>query len=77
MQRQLINFRVDDGDISARLIYETLVARFGEDEVFLSNESIEPARNFEEQLLEHATGCTVLIAAIGRHWMTITGRTSA
>lgn len=73
MQRLFVNFRGDDGDIAARLVYETLADRFGESEVFLSSESIAYSRNFEDELLDHAAGCAVLIAIIGRHWMTTEG----
>ena len=73
MARIFINFRNFDGDWAALAIRNTLVERFGDNQVFLSSFSIPPGEDFAAQLLSHASECDVLLAIIGPRWLTVTG----
>ena len=73
MARIFINFRNFDGDWAALAIRNTLVERFGANEIFLSSFSIRPGEDFAAQLLSHASECDVLLAVIGPRWLTVTG----
>lgn len=73
MARIFINFRNFDGDWAALAIRNTLVERFGANEIFLSSFSIRPGADFATELLRHASECDVLLAVIGPRWLTVTG----
>jgi len=73
MARIFINFRNFDGDWAALAIRNTLVERFGANEIFLSSFSIRPGADFARELLRHASECDVLLAVIGPRWVTVTG----
>jgi hypothetical protein len=65
-----INFRNGDGQWAAKLLKDTLAARFGADRVFLSSDSIRLAAQSSDVLLETARTCDVLLALIGPDWLT-------
>ena len=73
MARIFINFRNFDGDWAALAIRNTLVERFGDDQVFLSSFSIPLGADFAAELLSRARECDVLLAIIGPRWLTVTG----
>jgi hypothetical protein len=73
MARIFINFRNLDGDWAALAIRNTLVERFGANEIFLSSFSIQPGADFAAELLSRASECDVLLAVIGPRWLTMTG----
>lgn len=67
-----IDYRGDDSDTAAVLIDRELVARFGDDLVFLASRSIPAGADFVEQLLARVRSCSVLLVAIGPRWLTVT-----
>src|SRR5205085_402683 len=56
--------------------FDNLSAHFGKDQIFMDIDRIEPGEDFV-QVIETAVGaCDVLVALIGRHWLTITDGTA-
>ncbi len=68
--RIFINYRRDDAADLARRLYDTLVARFGENHVLMDIDAIEPGVDFEEAVNEAVGSWDVCIAVIGRQWLT-------
>lgn len=68
-----INYRSDDSPGYAPLLYAELCRRFGRDLVFFASESIPVGRDFAEQLLARVRASTMLLALIGRSWLTSAG----
>lgn len=65
-----INYRRDDTGGHAGRLYDALASRFGEDNVFMDVDAIDPGEDFT-QVVERSVGsCDVLLALIGRTWMT-------
>lgn len=73
MEPIFINFRTGDQDMAAPFLRDYLESRFGEGAVFYSSRSIRIGDDFSAELLEHAEGCTVMLALIGPRWLTIAG----
>jgi hypothetical protein len=73
MEPIFINFRTGDQDMAAPFLRDYLESRFGEGVVFYSSRSIRIGDDFSAELLEHAEGCTVMLALIGPSWLTIAG----
>jgi TIR domain len=67
-----ISYRRADSCAYAGRVYDHLVDRFGEDRVFMDVDSIEPGADFIEVLQNTVGSCDVLIAVIGRQWLTAT-----
>jgi hypothetical protein len=68
-----INFRTGDQDMAGPFLRDHLESRFGEGVVFYSSGSIRIGDEFPGELLDHAQGCTVMLALIGPRWLTIAG----
>ena len=67
-----ISYRRDESAGYAGRIADSLVQHFGEDRVFRDIDSIEPGLDFAEAI-ERAVGSSeVLIAVIGKNWLTAT-----
>lgn len=72
MSRIFISYRREDSAGYAGRLYDHLSQYFGEDYIFMDIDSIEPGRDFVE-VIEQAVGfCDVLVAVIGKQWLTIT-----
>jgi formylglycine-generating enzyme required for sulfatase activity len=72
MSRIFVSYRRDDSAGYAGRLYDRLSQRFGRDRIFMDIDTIEPGLDFVE-VIERAVGsCDVLIALIGRQWVTIT-----
>ncbi|MBE3001376.1 toll/interleukin-1 receptor domain-containing protein [Nocardiopsis sp. HNM0947] len=69
MHTCFINYRTGDGEHVATNVRRTLADRFGDDEVFLANRSIEAGEDFEQGLLRALARCEVLFAVIGNDWL--------
>jgi hypothetical protein len=68
--RVFINYRrADTADVAGRL-YDTLAARFGDDEVFMDIDDLEPGVDFQAVLNEAVEACDAVLAVIGRNWLT-------
>lgn len=73
--RIFISYRRGDTTAYAGRLYDYLTARFGEDNVFMDVDTIEPGLDFVE-VIEGAVGsCQVFLALIGDAWLTETGQT--
>jgi hypothetical protein len=68
-----INFRNGDGDWAAKLIRDTLAGRLGEENIFLSSDSIPLGTQYPDTLTEKARTCDALLALVGPDWLTIAG----
>jgi TIR domain len=64
-----INYRHEDATAHAGRLYDGLSAEFGDDRVFLDDE-IPPASDFVEWIENSIGSAGVLIAVIGRNWLT-------
>jgi hypothetical protein len=61
--------RMDSSDVAGR-IYDRLVGHFGQDAVFKDVDSIPLGVDFREHLSNSVGQCDVLLAVIGRQWLT-------
>ena len=70
--RIFISYRWDDSGGWAGRLYDRLSQHFGEANIFMDINTIEPGLDFV-QVIDQAVGsCDALIALIGRQWLTIT-----
>jgi formylglycine-generating enzyme required for sulfatase activity len=67
-----ISYRREDSGGYAGRLYDRLQQRFPSDRLFMDIDTIKPGQDFV-QVLETAIGaCDVVLAIIGRYWLTIT-----
>lgn len=66
-QRIFISYRRDETSAHAGRIYDAMVNRFGEGNVFMDVD-MSPGVDFVDRITEVVSSCTVLIAVIGRTW---------
>lgn len=71
-QRVFISYRREDSAAYAGRIYDAMVARFGESNVFMDVE-MAPGVDFVKQITEVVSGCAALIVVIGPNWATVEG----
>jgi flagellar biosynthesis GTPase FlhF len=69
--RIFISYRRVDTSYAAGRIYDRLVAKFGEDAIFMDVDTIEGGTDFIKVLEDAVQSCDVLIALIGKQWLTI------
>ena len=55
---------------SGRPLYDRLADRFGESQVFIDVDAIDPGADFAEEIFRAVAACTVLLAIIGPAWLT-------
>jgi hypothetical protein len=67
-----ISYRRDAGAGYAGRIADTLVEHFGEDKIFRDIDSLEPGLDFAEAIERAIESSEVLIAVIGKNWLTAT-----
>lgn len=72
--RVFLNYRRDDTEGYAGRLRDSLVSHFGEHGVFMDVAGIDPGDDFVEEIHRQVASCDVLIAMIGRHWLTVTDR---
>ncbi|MEV0680613.1 toll/interleukin-1 receptor domain-containing protein [Actinosynnema sp. NPDC050436] len=72
MCRVFINYRTGDEEVCAALVDRELSAAFGDDNVFRASKSIPPGAQFEDGLLRNVWRSDVLVAVIGKRWLTAT-----
>jgi hypothetical protein len=65
-----ISYRREDSRGHAGRLYDHLQAHFGEQQVFMDMDSLKPGEDFVDALQSTLAGCDVLIAVIGRDWLT-------
>jgi hypothetical protein len=72
MSRQIfISYRRDDSAYAAGRLYDRLIQHFGETNVFMDIDAIELGVNFREKIESAVSHCDVLIAMIGKQWLSI------
>ena len=71
-----ISYRRDDSAGHTGRIYDSLAATFGEAQIFMDVDHIEPGQDFIRVIEDAVSSCDVLIAIIGRDWITSRGRTT-
>jgi hypothetical protein len=64
-----VSYRRGDSGHAGRL-YDALSSRFGPDNVFMDVDTIDPGADFAEVINRAVTSCDVVIALIGRGWLT-------
>jgi hypothetical protein len=67
-----ISYRHDDDAFAAAHLHWELASHFGGQNVFLDKSSLKPGDRFDPVIAEALASCKVLIALIGRNWLTIT-----
>lgn len=72
--RIFMSYRREDTDYPAAWLYGELARQFGRDQVFKDVDSIELGDDFVEVITNAVASCDVLLALIGRRWLTITGQ---
>jgi hypothetical protein len=68
--RIFVNYRRDDSSGYANSIYQSLVVRFGADQVFMDVDTIAPGENFDQRIDQTLSTCDIVVAVIGREWLT-------
>jgi hypothetical protein len=66
--RVFLSYRRSDTKALSRLIYESLIARFGKDNVFFDVDSMPVGADFYAHIAEQVAKCSVLLAVIGDQW---------
>src|SRR6476469_2291176 len=64
-----ISYRREDSAPYAGRLYDRLVARFGEDQVFIDIDQIDPGEDFAEVINRKVGTCDIAIIAIGPDWL--------
>ena len=67
-----ISYRRQETSHLAGRLHDRLADRFGESQVFIDVDAIEPGVDFAEEISRAVTACTVLLAIIGPAWVTVT-----
>jgi TIR domain len=70
--RIFISYRRQDTAWPAGRLYDALVEHFPAEQVFMDVDSIEPGEDFVERITAVVSSCDVLLALIGRQWLTVT-----
>jgi hypothetical protein len=68
-----ISYRREDSGLYARLLKTRLAGRFPRAQVFMDLDSIEAGLDFAEAIGCAVRSCTILLALIGRGWLTAAG----
>lgn len=68
-----VNYRARAESGYASLIHRELSARFGADQIFIAATSVRPGDDFIARILDTLRGCGVLLAVIGREWLSQLG----
>ncbi len=69
--RIFISYRREDSSGYAGRIYDRLVTEFGFDQVFFDIDTIPPGDDFVDVLSQKVESCDVLLAVMGKSWLTI------
>jgi hypothetical protein len=72
MARIFISYRREDSGAAAGRLHDRLQEHYGRDNVFMDVGSIDPGLDFIEAIERTVSSCDVLIALIGRQWLTVT-----
>lgn len=72
-----LNYRRDDTADAAALLYDRLAAQFGHEHVFKDVDSMRPGDPFPREIAIAVGSCDVLLAVMGKRWLTITDQHGA
>src|SRR5690242_19550992 len=67
-----VSYRRQESSHLAGRVADRLADRFGETQVFIDVDTIEPGVDFAEEIRRAVAACTVLVAIIGSAWLTAT-----
>jgi uncharacterized protein YjbI with pentapeptide repeats len=67
-----LSYRREDSADAAALLYDRLTAYFGREQVFMDVDSLIPGDDFDRKIAIVVGSCDVLLAVIGKRWLTIT-----
>ena len=67
-----VSYRRQESSHLAGRLYDRLADRFGEGQVFIDVNTIEPGVEFAEEIFRAVAACKVLLAIIGPNWLTAT-----
>ncbi len=71
MRTIFISYRRDDTEGQAGRLFQDLSETFGSDLVFMDVADIDPGIDFRRAIEKQTASCRVLLALIGRDWLTI------
>jgi hypothetical protein len=74
MARIFPSYRRDDSSGYAGRLYDRLSQHFGRAHLFMDVDTIPPGLDFVEAIQDAVGSCDVLLAVIGRQWLTSTDR---
>ena len=66
-----VSYRRQESSHLAGRLYDRLADRFGEGQVFIDVDTIEPGVDFAEEIFRAVAACEVLLAIIGPTWLTV------
>jgi hypothetical protein len=69
--RIFISYRRDDSAGHAGRLYDQLSNHFGDQRIFMDTTGIDPGVDFVEAIQRSVSNCTVLLAVIGQHWISV------
>jgi hypothetical protein len=67
-----VSYRRQESSHLAGRLHDYLAYRFGDDQVFIDVDRIEPGVDFAEEIFRAVAACKVLLAIIGPTWLTAT-----
>jgi len=67
-----VSYRRQESSHLAGRLYDRLADHFGEGQVFIDVDTIEPGVDFAEEIFRAVPACQVLLAIIGPNWLTAT-----
>lgn len=70
MRAIFISYRRDDAEGQSGRLFDDLSRHFGADTVFMDVATIEPGRDFRRVIDQQVASCGVLLAIIGKNWVT-------
>jgi hypothetical protein len=65
-----VSYRRQESSHVAGRLYDRLADRFGENQVFIDVDTIEPGVDFAAEISRAVAACQVLVAVIGPGWLT-------
>jgi hypothetical protein len=64
-----INYRREDTAPYAGRLYDRLTVHFGEGQIFIDIDQIEPGEDFVEAINRKVSACDIAVVAIGPNWL--------
>ena len=72
MPKILVNYRRDDSAAYAGRLADRLRERFGDDNVFVDIDTIQPGDDYVEKIEQSIAACDAVVVIIGRSWLAAT-----